>query len=453
MHAIVSLLLLGVTPASAEFCHQQPQLDVQHLSCRGGTIDSLDGIEVFTEVRHLDLIGLKITDLTPIARLTRLEVLEIEDLAQVTSLEPLKRLPVLRRIKLKRLPGVEDLSALGQLPALIRLEIDGLPGLRSLGPLQDSSTLKQLHLRDTGLADPSSLKGLRHLSRLVLTEGAMVTLKGMPPLPALTALQVGGCGDDLGPVAILDGLVSLTIHDQAARPSLKWLAKLTHLRDLSLSLPSVQDFEPLGGLAAVERLTVYLFEGGPTDLSALRRLKRVQVAKLEIPNLKSLRGLEGYGALQGLIVESDVLHDASAVSRLFALESLSLTSPRLTRIPPVRRLKRLETLELSNTGIRALKPWLCKLKVLDGLSMAGSPITQVGLLKGCHRLQSINLNGTRVRNLRPLYGLRALQFLTVDHTKVSARQIRAFQRRRPSVELSASRMLGRCRPGMKCSRR
>lgn len=136
----------------------QPLVVECHDMCDLGALSRLPGL------RDLDLTSKRLTDLRPLAALTRLETLEIE--APVTDLAPLASLTRLDELILRR-TRTTDLRPLAALPALTSLELTdtriddvhqltALPALRRLvivhAPLTDATPLAGMALETVWLA-------------------------------------------------------------------------------------------------------------------------------------------------------------------------------------------------------------------------------------------------------------------------------------------------------------
>jgi internalin A len=199
--------------------------------------------------RTLILRDLEVSDLRPLAQLTRLRQLSFQG-TSVTDLGPLAHLKALQQLSLQR-TGVTDLGPLAHLKALQWLDLDGT-SVTDLGPLAQLRTLHRLYLRGTRVTDLGPLAQLRALQRLYL-DGTAVT--------------------DLGPLARLKTLQSLSLEGTTVT-DLKPLARLSGLQSLNLSDTAVVDLGPLAKLNALEML--YLQGTVVTDLSPLAQLKSLR---------------------------------------------------------------------------------------------------------------------------------------------------------------------------------
>jgi hypothetical protein len=215
-----------------------------------------------------------------------------------------------------------------------------------LDALSRTRNLAGLHVQACGTR-ASDLRPIAHLTglrTLVLPTGPRVTsLRRLARMRQLTELSIAlsDSVDDLSPLA---GLTSLhTLHlDCATAPDLTALGALPRLRSLSLA------GEISGGrLRGLDRLTrleclSLKWRGGPVDLAALARLRNLRV--LRLADCRNVGDLHPLGTLGNL-------------------EVLSLSDcGRVVSIAPITRLPKLRSLQLDLCdsigdieGLRALE--------------------------------------------------------------------------------------------------
>ena len=137
-----------------------------------------------TELKLLgDLLDNRISDLSPLAGLTKLESLWLSD-NHVSDLSPLAGLTNLEKMYLGG-NQISDLSPLAGLTNLTDLNIWGNK-FTDLSPLAGLSKLEYLALGGNEISDVSSLKGLTNLWRLRLDNNQITDLS---PLAGLTNLK------------------------------------------------------------------------------------------------------------------------------------------------------------------------------------------------------------------------------------------------------------------------
>ena len=137
----------------------------------------------FSKMRHLDLGGTKISDLTPISGLINLEYLglvrtEIKNIDLLASLTNLKEL---------NLGGtqISDIKALANLTKLEKLHLHGSK-VTDISPIAKLTNLQKLDIYYSQISDITALEGLTNISELELWG---TKIKDISPLKNLKKLQ------------------------------------------------------------------------------------------------------------------------------------------------------------------------------------------------------------------------------------------------------------------------
>ena len=256
--------------------------------------------------RRVDMRGVQVSDLGPVANLTALESLHLGE-TQVSDLDLLANLTALEHLLLSE-TGVSDLGPLVNHTALKTLELDRT-GVSDLGPVVNLTALERLFLSGTRVSDLGPLVNLTALEWLDLDETPVMDLWPLANLTSLEWLVLNGTGvsgGDLWPLVNLTALEWLDL-DETPVLDLGPLANLTSLERLSLSGTGVSDLGPVVNLTSLERLT--LSGTGVSDLGP-------------VMNLPALRMLE---------LDGTGVSDLGPVVDLPALEKLHL---RETQVPP-----------------------------------------------------------------------------------------------------------------------
>jgi len=257
----------------------------------------LTGIERCRSLRVLRLAGDDLSDLTPLASLTNLEVVYLSrDLhalwrnhpehgpadphRNITDLTPLAGLHALRELRLNRC-RVSDIGPIAGLTNLEVLEL-GYNPLGSLTPLAGLSRLRELRIA----TDPAT---------------------DLTPLASLTALvELRLIGRDLDDISALAGLAKLEI--------------------LSVRVSSVADISSLGGLANLRVLS--FLKGAIQDLGPLASLTRLETVELranEVADIGPLLTCAEAGALRYVDLGCNPLGDVALSAQVPALEALGVT--------------------------------------------------------------------------------------------------------------------------------
>ena len=119
------------------------------------------------------------------------------------------------------------------------------------------------------MTDLTGLQYAVHLAALDLGDNALVDLRALADLPALTVLNLDRTGADLWSLARMTGLRRLSLRGNGLG-DVQALRSLTALRVLDIGANRVVDLAPLGGLSALQALRA---DGNAVqDASALRAM-------------------------------------------------------------------------------------------------------------------------------------------------------------------------------------
>ncbi len=259
-----------------------------------------------TELTRLEIYNynqdtVSVTDLTPLAGLTRLQILSIP--AEVKSLAPLAGLTELQSLNLQLRNGnssyypLTDIGALSGMTKLTTLSL-ALGDVKDLSPVSGLTSLTELNLYGNfDCPDLQFLSGLTKLRTLQITpyngEGAatLSSLKGLENLTELRELYVTGPGNltDVEPLANLTRLTTLSLPyrdysiNEPPALDLSGLSGLTGLQDLRVN-SSVVSLEPLRGLTDLRSLQINADWQNPVEslepLSGLEKLSSLYVYPL-----------------------------------------------------------------------------------------------------------------------------------------------------------------------------
>ena len=183
-------------------------------------------------------------------------------------------------------------------------------------------------------------------------------------------------------------------------------------------------------------------ETEPSDIDVERLVKSHQVWQSEVANLPSKpmaqRMAERIRELNPGFKPGEMKYE-SANGR--EIHSIHLKSDKLTNLEPLKVLKSLTHLSLSNCpveNINSLEGLALKEFHLDGsrvtsllplammplevLSLQGSPVSDLGPLRKCTKLTRINLSGTQVISLEPLSRLGVVDIQS-EGTKIPVEEL------------------------------
>ena len=198
--------------------------DLIKLDLSGLELTDIDLKEIFKynikNLTSLNLSGNKITDISPLSKLTSLEKLwlsknNIEDITPLAKLTKLKELYIEEN-------KVQDISELTKLTNLENLWLNK-NNIKDISQLTKLTKLKELHMEELQLKDISNISKLTNLEKLVLNKNNI---------------------EDITPLLSLAKLTHLSLFDNKIEDISK-LNRLTNLIYLNLNKNKITDFSSL----------------------------------------------------------------------------------------------------------------------------------------------------------------------------------------------------------------
>jgi hypothetical protein len=190
--------------------------------------------------------------------------------------------------------------------------------------------------------------------------------------------------------------VGFRVYGRTVDPSLDWLERFVHVRDLRIDLWHATSFDALASFQDVQHLSLGETASTRPSLGFVRRLPRLEVLRLEAHD-----------------------RDFAAIADVQTLRELHLRVPRAKTLDPLRGHQRLEVVDIDFGGIRDLAP-LSEIPGLRGVGLyqiRKLDTDDLGALGACESLVAVTLGALRnVTNLAALArGPRStLRFLTLE---------------------------------------
>jgi hypothetical protein len=223
------------------------------LDAAGKNIRRLGGLQHATELVRLNLEDNFIEDVSPLARMRRLEALNLRN-NEIIDLEA---------VNFQTLYRLQSLSKLSLRHNVKRPDPD-FPGyqyrLQDISLLADFGGLTNLELRDNHIDDISPLAGLIQLSHLDISRNPLQNggISALSTLLNLHHLNLRECGvHDLAPLSELRLLRYLNLHSNDRIMSLRPIESLTLLETLILRhVPIGGDLDVLYNMDQLQRLNL-----------------------------------------------------------------------------------------------------------------------------------------------------------------------------------------------------
>jgi internalin A len=209
-------------------------------------------------------------------------------------------------------------------------------------PVPDLEFLRHFSfLRSLGIGrwTVTNFEGLRHLRPSNLTHLSInEVLRGRIPLAAvapftnLESLSIDGPSKDFGALTALQNLRSVHLRSLKV-PTLRPLAALPRLREVTLTLGGTTALDELANVAALDSLELTMIRG-LSDLSALAEIRSLELLRLRalkhVTALPSLRRLERLREVH--LDQLRALRDVRGIADAPALETFSAVM--MQNVPP-----------------------------------------------------------------------------------------------------------------------
>lgn len=298
-----------------------------------------------------------------------LDGLELEELrsfdalnSTVGSLEFLERSPKFYDLELNNCGVTDRLLEDVSLPALSHLNLSNNPELTVL-PDWDVSELRQVWLRNTGIADISLLADAKILSHIYCADSAVTDISPLAKLEVLEVLEFSNC--DL--LDVTETFMSLS------------------MQSLYLNSCGLTDISGFSNFTILE--TAELGNNRLTDISWLEKsVKTLVTVNLSFNPLPSeqLTFLAQASAMRSLILSEIDGVDLGIVKNMPELEMLHVQDCGISDISALAGLTNLRWLDLSHNGLEAVSNLPKSLGTLSNtlLDLSNNQITNADSIPG-----------------------------------------------------------------------
>ena len=204
--------------------------------------------------------------------------------------------------------GISDVSPLSRLTAL-EVVILGHNQIMDVGPLSGLTALEWLYLNSNQISDVTPLSRLTTLGWLGLRNNQISDVSPLSSLANLESLDLGNNRiSDLSPLSGLTALESLVLHANQVS-DVSPLSDLTSLKEwLELSENRISNLSPLSGLTAVKFLGLGNNQiSNVSPLSGLTALRWLNLRYNRISNIGALVSNSGLGHGDVLVLEGNPL--------------------------------------------------------------------------------------------------------------------------------------------------
>ena len=356
--------------------------EVDELFLEGWGISSLDGLEYFENLTTLDLTSNKVTDLTPLADLTKLTDLTLWD-NKITDLTPLTGLTELNNLILWD-NKITDILPLAALVNLEYLDLD-TNYIRNISPLENLTKLETIYLFNNPI-DTSAGSASMEVIEALKWQGTNVHYDEVdePYIWINRSSSYIDIGDTFDILAHTMGLSSAEIAWSNSNPSVAALSgrKVTALSDgeTTLTAASVADPTVTATYRVVVMTTAELNEVVTFTDEALK-----DVVKRKLGIFMGNVTLRDVVNVERFSIGSEGISDITGLEKFYSLKNLYLAENEISDISPLADLTNLRDLDLSYNKIADITP-LSSLGMLKYLNLSGNSIYNISSLKNSSRL-------------------------------------------------------------------
>ncbi len=275
-------------------------------------IDSVDDYVWDGEkVTELKIWGRMLKDISPIAQLKSLEILDLSK-NRITDISPLKNLDKLTTINLSD-------NKVSDLTSIMKLE-----------------KLTSLVLSTNEISDISPLTKLKSINSIVLNDNLITNILPFKKVLYLSELSLSGNRiNDISPLKNLKKLRSLNLSFNQLS-SLSPLKDLDYLSSLVASKNDISDLTPLKNLKKLTYL--YLSDNKITDIHPLKELINLNWLNLSGNNISDISTLKYLESITTLSLSNNKISDIESLQELKLLFGLSLSNNSITNIFPLKFL-------------------------------------------------------------------------------------------------------------------
>jgi Leucine-rich repeat (LRR) protein len=161
----------------------------RHLRVAYGKLASLTALSAVPELRTLVLDHVEVHDLAPIASLTKLQELELDDIGAGTDFSAVSQLGALESLSILR-TGITKLPDPKAWTSLTELHLEGNQKLTSFGEIAPLKKLRVLHLGSSKITSLAPVSGMSALEELGIELTPLHTMKALHGLKSLKHVLV-----------------------------------------------------------------------------------------------------------------------------------------------------------------------------------------------------------------------------------------------------------------------
>ncbi|MBD3627385.1 leucine-rich repeat domain-containing protein [Cyclobacterium sp.] len=387
-------------------------LDTLDLSGNRLLID-LSPIQVFRDLKYLDISHTQIEDLAPVSNVTFLSYLDISHTA-ATDIQFIKYSDKLRYLNISgtEVNNIEELSSLKAL----KIFKASKTALMGFGVLSNFIELEELDLEESGFNNIENIKHLVNLKLLNLKGNYLINFGFLAELKSLEEINLEATN-------ILD---------------LSPLAALTNLWRININGTEVSQLDPLSGSKSVTRIYADRTSISENAAESFSRVNRRILLIHNVENLQTWWETLPDGWNQVFIQKFPRLGQGQPtieeLSELVNIDTLTLDDSKVVNLRPALKFKNAVFISFKNTMVEDLSP-LAELKNLTDIHGDKSGVNNLRALQELKGLKKISFMHTKISSVEPLKSLQSLSLVYLDSTEVPDWEVYELARILPETNI------------------
>jgi internalin A len=323
--------------------------------------------------------------------------------------------------------------------------------ITDISDIADMAALVSLNLSGNNISDLSPLSSLSSLRVLTLDGNKVTDLSPLLSLQNLTSLSIRGMDVSEGQLeALTKALPNCAIHsdtdpnETAQDISFGGITFKADIEELNLSGMNLRDISAISACTQLKKLNIS--NNQISDLSPLMNLPSLEWLDISDNSVTDLRPLMGLSSLTYINAAGNSINSTTALSMMNGIKELYLDNNPVKDFSGIRKVKTLEILGLSNTGLtdEAIEyleklTLLSKLDITDNSSISGEAVDDLKQkLPSCSishselaysidldghsvltNATSLDLSGLGISNISNLTRLSYLESLNLSRNEIS----------------------------------
>jgi hypothetical protein len=337
-------------------------------------------------------------------------------------------------LKLDNPPTTEQLH---QLALLDSINIIGRLTVTSLAPLSKLILLRNLQCQSTGI---SSLDPLKDLTEIKILNTSNTKVSDLHPLSGIAGLEILNVDNtQVGDLTPLNGLARLQfIYADNTPVDVKEADQFADKNPGCLVIfQTPENTDWWKGLSQPWKdvlLQQVTLTGTPDKIQLQQIAGLAKVGISENFQISDLTPLQHLSRLTELQFSGTSVSKLDPVVRMPKLQTLRCTKNPILDLMPIAGLSNLTELDFSNTQVEDLDA-LQNMVHLEILKFSGTQVKNLKYLQKLVNMEVMEFYNTRVGNVDVLDGMRKLTSVKMFNTKVSAKRVEKLKLLHPKCEI------------------